>query len=80
MRWPWSNAVEEARREAQREADEARKQAIGAAESHAHSMQRRIDSEHEKDEAVEVTTVLWEDLRRNGWTELLRQAWGGTPG
>lgn len=80
MRWPWSNAVEEAQREAQREADEARKQAIGSAEGHAHSVQRRIDSEQVKEEAVEVTTVLWEDLRRNGWTELLRQAWGGTPG
>lgn len=76
MRWPWSNAVEEA----QREADDARKQALGAAESHAHSVQRRIESEHVKEEAVEVTTVLWEDLRRNGWTEMLRQAWGGTPG
>ncbi|MGR6028950.1 DUF7620 family protein [Rhodococcus erythropolis] len=76
MRWPWSSAVEEA----QREADDARKQAIGAAESHAHSVQRRIESEHVKEEAVEVTTVLWEDLRRNGWTEMLRQAWGGTPG
>ena len=76
MRWPWSSAVEEA----QREADDARKQALGAAESHAHSVQRRIESEHVKEEAVEVTTVLWEDLRRNGWTEMLRQAWGGTPG
>ncbi|OZC62157.1 hypothetical protein CH267_01030 [Rhodococcus sp. 06-621-2] len=66
MRWPWTARLED-----------AQAQAKEAAEVHAHSVERRIKSEHERAEAVEVTDVLWKELRRNGWTEMLQQAWGG---
>lgn len=66
MRWPWSKDIEA-----------ARAQAREAAEEHAHSVVRRLETEHEHSEAVQVTDVLWAELSRNGWTEMLRQAWGG---
>lgn len=67
VRWPWSKEVAAARQEARQ-----------ALESHAHSEQRRIDTETIREEALEVTKVQWEELRRNGWTEMLQQAWGGS--
>ncbi|ORI13416.1 hypothetical protein BJI47_22490 [Rhodococcus sp. 1168] len=66
MRWPWSKDIEDAQAEAKT-----------AAEDHAHSVKRRIESEAQSSEAVEVSNVLWQELQRNGWTEMLQQAWGG---
>lgn len=65
IRWPWA-----------REVDAARVGAREALESHAHSEKRRIDTETIREEALEVTEMQWKELRRNGWTEMLQQAWG----
>lgn len=67
MKWPWSKEIAAARVETKQ-----------AAESHAHSVQRRMQSERQESEAVEVTDALWEELRLNGWTEKLQRAWGGS--
>lgn len=66
MRWPWS-----------REVDAARAQALAASEGHAQAVQQRMATEQQNVEALEVTELLRDQLRRNGWTELLRQSWGG---
>lgn len=66
MRWPWSKEV-----------DAARAEAKSALESHAHSVKRSLDTEDVSREALQVTAVQWEELRRNGWTEMLQRAWGG---
>lgn len=55
----------------------AKSQAEKAREEHAYSVKKRLESEVESNEAVDVANVLWEELRRNGWTEMLQQAWGG---
>ncbi|OZE39114.1 hypothetical protein CH278_02195 [Rhodococcus sp. 05-2254-5] len=66
MRLPWSKRIEE-----------AEAQALGAAMDHAQSVERRMQSEKTREEAVEVTEVLWKELRRNGWTEMLQQSMRG---
>lgn len=66
MRWPWSTQV-----------DAAREEAKHALEGQAHSERRRRESEEIGREAVQVTNVQWAELHRNGWTELLQEAWGG---
>ncbi|MGV8875510.1 MAG: DUF7620 family protein [Rhodococcus sp. (in: high G+C Gram-positive bacteria)] len=66
MRWPWSKRIED-----------AEAQALGAAMDHAQSIQRRMKTEENRAEAVEVTRELRKELRRNGWTDMLQQAWGG---
>ncbi|MGF7124022.1 DUF7620 family protein [Rhodococcus sp. BE178] len=66
MRWPWSKDV-----------DEARQQAVEAAEGHAHAERKLRQVEIESEEAKKVARVLRNELERNGYTELLRQAWGG---
>lgn len=66
MKWPWSKDV-----------DHARRQALEAAEQHAHAEQQRLVVEVQSEEAKKVARVLRRELERNGYTELLRQAWGG---
>ncbi len=67
FRWPWAKEVAAARQEARQ-----------ALESCAHSEKRRIDTDSIRKEALEVAQEQWDELRRNGWTELLQQAWGGS--
>ncbi|EOM77892.1 hypothetical protein DW322_08900 [Rhodococcus rhodnii] len=69
MRWPWSKDVTAARRQAEI-----------AAEVHAHSVKLRIESECERREAKQVATNWRRELERNGWTEMLIEAWGGGGG
>ncbi|WP_054246374.1 DUF7620 family protein [Rhodococcus opacus] len=66
MRWPWSKAL-----------DDAHAEARAAAEEHAYSVQRRIDTERASRKASGVAKVLRAELERNGYTDLLQQAMGG---
>lgn len=66
MRWPWSKQV-----------DEAREQAVQAAEATAQARQQAEEVEHELQEAKRLARSIKHELEQNGWTELLRQAWGG---
>lgn len=66
MKWPWSKEVEH-----------AQEQAKEAAEGHAHSIQLRQEVEAEREKAVQVNRVLRRELERNGFTDLMLEAWGG---
>lgn len=74
MSWPWGKKLPWSR-----EVAEAKSEAVRAREEHAYSVKQRLESERERHEAVDVANVLWDELRRNGWTEMLQQAWGGRP-
>lgn len=66
MRWPWSKEVESAQR-----------QAIEAAEDHAHSVRLRIETERQQERALKNVRVLRSELEANGFTVMMIEAWGG---
>lgn len=66
MRWPWTRRLEE-----------AREQAVQATEATAQAAVYAEEVKLELQEAKRAAGVLRRELEQNGWTELLRQAWGG---
>ncbi|WP_430408244.1 DUF7620 family protein [Gordonia amicalis] len=64
MRWPWQHEIDRARKEA-----EQARQAKEAA-----AVQLR-DVESTINESLETVQRLRSHLERNGWTELLQEAW-----
>ncbi|WP_213573265.1 hypothetical protein [Rhodococcus sp. USK13] len=66
MRWPWSKDV-----------DAAQAEARAAVEEHAYAVDRRIETERKSTTETRVARVVRAELERNGYTELLQQAWGG---
>ena len=64
MRWPWQHEIDRAREEA-----EQARQAKEAA-----AVQLR-DVESTINESLETVQRLRSHLERNGWTELLQEAW-----
>lgn len=57
--------------------DAARAESIAAAEEHAYAVDRRIETERKSTTESRVARVVRAELERNGYTELLQQAWGG---
>ncbi len=66
MRWPWEREINNARMEV----EEAREAKVAAAE-------QLQDVESTIQESLETVGKLRYHLEKNGWTELLEQAWGG---
>lgn len=59
------------------EIKDASAERMAAAEDHAAAVQQRMETEMESVEAAASARQLRRELDQNGWSDLLRQAWGG---
>lgn len=75
---PFSTRTSREKEEARRQVEKAREEARRMAEEHAYTVRQRMDAEKISHETKKDTNLLWDEFRRNGWTDMLLEGWGGT--